>query len=433
MYTSYIGRKFITYYNRQKGKNYTAETFFLGKFFACFFTDDGHLMHVANSPFHYAPAKTAVAEHKSKSAAQLETLKASINENKVYMGNYVGGPAMDMDATTSGQLTGINGIVDREDVYASWIGAALGIGVSGGYVMLIDNEELLLFLYEGWKKYREYLEQTPGLKDKQIETWNGNWVSQRLEDPDSGDYLWMRSEKIMGKLAIPTESWAQVTFALARKFHQLESIVVYGYNLSQTNTTLSFVSLKLSEVKKFFEWRKKIFRGEKDPDVLKENQIMKLATYYDFKAACKMGTIGLKALEPKELREYMPRPFGRGKDFVYTTDTAYHFQIFKIWLMAMLDNIKLLQLADKLAAALKEFAKSDKKGRTINYQLSKEIRESKTRKQFIDGLTVMLDEVPAAADDFYNIVEETLLMPVDHFPLFLSLIRFQISYRTAKS
>ncbi|MBC9928895.1 hypothetical protein [Chitinophaga qingshengii] len=432
MYTSYIGRKFIAYYNRQKAKSYTAETFFLDKFFPCFFTDEGHLMHVANSPFHYAPAKAAVATYKSKSAAQLETLKESINENKVYMGNYVGGPALGTDATTSGQLTSIGGIINREDVYASWIGAALGIGVSGGYVMLIDNEELLLFLYKGWKKYKKYLEQTPGLKDKQIETWNGNWVSQRLENPDCDDYDWIRAEKIMGKLAIRTESWAEVTFALARKFHRLESIIVYGYNLSQTNTTLGFVSLMVSEVKRLFEWRRKIFLQD-DPGGLKENHITTLATYYDFKAASKMGTVGLKALEPKELREYMPKPFGRGKDFVYSKDAAQHFQIFKIWLMAMLNKIELLNLADKVAIALKEFAKSDKKGRSIRDQLSKEIRESKTRKQFIDNLKAMLDEVPTEADDFYNIVEETLIMPVDHFPLFLTLIRFQYSYRTAKS
>lgn len=431
MYTSYIGKKFLAYYNRRKNTSYTAERFFLDKFFKCFFLDEGHLMHVANSPFHYIPEKDVTASYGSKSLAQLNTLKNRIAENRVYMGIYVGGPAEDMDATTSGQITGIPNVVEKDDVYASWIGAAFGIGVNGGYVMLIDNEELLWALYKGWKHYRKYLQQTDGLKDKQIETWNGNWVRYRLENPDSDDRLPIEPEKAMGKWAIPTQSWGYITFMLARRFHMHKSIVVYAYNLSQTNTTLGFINIIPAEVNSFFEWREKIFPEE--PTILNDNQINLLVAYYDFKIACKWGVIGLKALEPKALREYIPRPFGGGKEFIYSETTLFYFKIFKTWIIAMLNKIELLDLADEMAIALLEFSRSDKKGRAVKNQLSKDIRESRGLTQFTDNLTMMLDEVPALSDTLKEIIKEVLAMPIDHFPLFLSLVRFQYSYRASKN
>ncbi|WP_212004052.1 hypothetical protein [Chitinophaga sp. HK235] len=432
MYTSYIGKKFLKHYNHREKTNFTAKEFFMQEFFDLFFTDHSHLMHVSNSPFHYKPGQGAVEMYGSKSLAQLNELKTSIESNIVYMGNYVGGPAMDMDNTTSGQITNMTGILQEEDIYASWIGAALGIGVNGSFVMLIDEEELLWMLFEGWECYRKYLHQTPGLKDKQIETWNGNWICLRLENPNAADDLLpIEPVEVLGKLAIPTESWAKVTFMLAKYFSQKQILTAYAYNLSQTNTTLGFVNIFLYEVNRMFEWRENTFLGE--DIILQENQITRLQTYYNLKTACKMGAIGLKALEPKYLREFMPKPIGGGKDFVYSANTANDFQIFKIWLIAMLNKIELLNLADEVAAALKEFAKSDKKGRSIKDQLSKEIRESRSPLQFIDNLRELQDEVPILADTLSIVMKEALTMPRDHFPLFLCLIRFQYSYRSAKN
>ncbi|NML38969.1 hypothetical protein HHL17_17315 [Chitinophaga sp. G-6-1-13] len=431
MYTSYIGKKFLAYYNRCEKKNFTAAAFFEDKFFKIFFKDEGHLMHVANSPFHYAPEKGAAASHGSKSKAQLVTLKERIQEHRVYMGTYVGGPAEDMDATTSGQLTGMSNNIDKEDMYASWIGAALGIGVKGGYVILIDDEEVLWLLYKGWEHYRSYLEQRDGLKNKQIETWNGNWLCHGPEFLKTRRRLPFEPEKVMGKWSIPTQPWAQITFELAKRFHHLDSLMMYAYNLSQTNTTLGFIALVPSEVNRLFEWREEIFFGE--DTLLKASQIEKLETYYDFRAACKLGVIGLKALEPKALRMYMPKPFGGGKEFVYSKDTAFYFYTFKIWLIAMLNKDELLTLADEVAAALIEFGRSDKKGRTIKVQLSKEIRESRGLTQFVDKLTELLDDVPAVRDTLRKVVEKAIIMPSDHFPLFLSLIRFQFSYRSSEN
>ena len=70
--------------------------------------------------------------------------------------------------------------ITEEDIYASWIGAALGLTVQGGMILLIDAKDVLLTTYDGWKEYRKYLDQTPKLKPLQVNAWNGQWVASRL-------------------------------------------------------------------------------------------------------------------------------------------------------------------------------------------------------------------------------------------------------------
>ena len=62
----------------------------------------------------------------------------------------------------------------QEEIYTSWIGDALGIGVQGGFSILFSNKEILLDIFEGWKLYRKCLNETSMLKGNQINTWNGH-------------------------------------------------------------------------------------------------------------------------------------------------------------------------------------------------------------------------------------------------------------------
>jgi hypothetical protein len=102
----------------------------------------------------------------------LEKIESGIPSGSIY----VGYGAEEIQATSSGQLSSINIEINEEEIYTSWIGQGLGVGVSGGFVMLLQEDEILLSLFEGWKYYRQYLGQTPKVKDKQIETWNGQWL-----------------------------------------------------------------------------------------------------------------------------------------------------------------------------------------------------------------------------------------------------------------
>lgn len=439
MYTSYIGKKFLKIYNEREGKNLSAEEFFNEIFFPLFFQDDSHLMHVGNSPFFQKPKNEDVLKYGGKAIAQLNNLKTAILEDTPNMSIYVGSAAKDVQGTTSGQITSVAVDVDTEEMYASWIGEAFGVGVSGGYVMLIDQEEIFWILFKGWTVYRKYLVQTPNIKDKQIETWNGNWLyhcsGNSIEEKNSAEGLTIEHSEVQGKTAISTQPWVKIVFALS-KFYPKKPITTYAYNLSQTNTTLGFINILLPSIRKMYELRDAIFINKKET-VLSDKEIEALSTFYNFKSACQFGSIGLRSLEPSKLREYMPRGsilYAQGKDLKFTDEESFHnYQLYKIWITAMLNKTELLELASRVSNALLKIEALPNQGKTVFKNLSNNVRESKNLKDFIDNLSLVLEETPENADVFKNVVEEILKMPSDNFPLFITLIRFEYNYQKAKN
>jgi len=441
MYTSYIGKKFLELYNEKENKNYSAEEFFEKEFFPLFFNDEKHLLHVGNSPFFQKPKDQDVKKYGSKSMAQYNNLKEAIENDIPNMSIFVGSAAKDIGGTTSGQVSNINIDIDKNEMYASWMGEALGIGISGGMVMLIDEPEVLWALYSGWKYYRKYLNQTPNVKDKQIETWNGqwlyNWAQPNFDALNPVDSLRIEPVEVQGNVAIPTQSWLKAIFALSQKFPD-KVITSYSYNLSQTNTTLGFISIYLPEVKRMYELRDKIFIDE-SKNILTDEEINSYSTFYNYKTACRFGTIGLKALEPAKLREFMPKgsvQYAQGKEYQFTSEESFkQYQLYKIWIIAMINKTELLNLASQVAKALLEIEKpsSSDRGKTVFSNLSKEVRESGNLRLFIDNLTEVLSHTPSNADTFYKVVDEVLKMPADNFPLFVTLIRFEYAYQKSKN
>lgn len=437
MYTSYIGKKLLRLYNERENTNYSAKEFFNEVFFPIFFEDESHLMHVGNSPFFQKPKDEDVKLHGGKALAQLHNLQENIANDTPNMAIFVGFAAKDAQGTTSGQLTSMNFDIDEEEMYSSWFGEALGVMVSGGFVMLIDEDELLWALFEGWTNYRKFLQQTPNVKDKQIETWNGNWLCHRISrhynPDDSWEGLNVETAEQLGKIAIPTKAWAKVIFELAKKYPK-KTITAYCYNLSQTNTTLGFINLLLPAVSEMFEFRDAIFLNERET-ILKDNEIAELETFYNFKNACKLGTIGLKALEPDKLRTYMPKgtvDYAQGKDFKFSDEKSFfNYQLYKLWIIAMLNKTELLQLASDVANALIAYeskGKDDNRGKSAISQESKEVREARNLREFIEGLTNILQKTPSNAEIFKEVVTQVLKMPSDNFPLFATLIRFEYQY-----
>jgi hypothetical protein len=442
MYTSYIGKKFLKLYREKYNKpdDYTARQFFDEFFFPLFFKDESHLMHVGNSPFFQKPKEEDVKKYGSKSLAQYQNLAYAIDNEPPNMAIYVGFAAKDVEGTTSGQLTTIDFKTNKDDMYASWIGEALGIGVSGGFVMLIDEDDILLSLFEGWEYYKKHLNQTPNLKDKQIETWNGHWLCHRFSDKYDTDFptdnLKVEMAEVQGNMAIPTQKWSQVLFSLAKKYSN-RVITAYSYNLSQTNTTLGFINLYLPEVLRLYEFRDVIFIKETD-SILKDKEIEQLETFFNFKSACKLGTIGLKALEPAKLREFMPKgsvDYAQGKEFKFSDDESYLFyQLYKLWIIAMLNKTELLELASNVATALIDFENQpDNRGKKDLTTLSEDVRTANNIRNFIEKLTTVLEKKAENADIFKNVVEQVLKMPSDNFPLFATLIRFEYAYLKSKN
>lgn len=438
MYTSYIGKKFLNAYNKKENSNYTAEEFFDKEFFPLFFNNEKHLMHVGNSPFFQKPREEDVKKHGNKYLAQYYNLKTAIVNDVPNMSIYVGSSAKDVGGTTSGQVSDINVAIDKNEMYASWLGEALGIGISGGLVLLIDEPDILFTLYSGWKQYRKFLEQTPGAKDKQIETWNGHWLWHNYQKSFDIENQWnssnIKTSDVQGNIAIPTLDWIKIIFALSRRFPN-KIIMAYAYNLSQTNTTLGFINLYLPDVRKIYELRDKIFIDETE-SVLSDNDIETFSTYYYFRDACKFGTIGLKAIEPAKLREYMPKgsiQFAQGKEYKFNNKESYiNYKIYKIWITAMLNKTELLKLASDVAKSLVELEKISDRGKKVSDTISQEVRESANLKLFIEKLTNVLNIAPDNADLFKSVIEEALKMPSDNFPLFITLIRFEYAYLKSK-
>ncbi|UOE39971.1 hypothetical protein MTP09_08540 [Chryseobacterium suipulveris] len=435
MYTSYIGKKFLELYNKKENKNYSAEEFFNGEFFPLFFHDDSHLMHVGNSPFFQKPKAEDVEKHGGKAKAQLANLHQSILNDVPNMSIFVGYAAKDVGGTTSGQLSSIDVAVDSEEMYASWIGQAFGIGVSGGYVMLIDNEDLMFTIYNGWTQYRKFL-KTPNVKDKQIETWNGQWVSYCFSDDfnasNPGAGLQIETAEVQGNTAIPTKQWSEVIFYLSKKYSKEKDLIAYSYNLSQTNTTLGFIKIFLHEITEMYELRDKLFIDKEDT-ILTDKEIIKLGTFYNFKAACQTGMIGLKALEPAKLREYMPKGsvlYAQGKELKFANEESYqYYQLYKIWITAMLNKTDLLHLAEKIAEVLLKFEKEDERGKKVHATISADIRESRSLVKFIENISELMDKTDSDKELFKSVVEEVLKMPSDNFPLFITLIRFEYNFQ----
>ena len=443
MYTSYIGKKFFALYKErfQKPDDYSAQLFFDEVMFPLFFDDEKHLMHVSNSPFFQKPKQEDVDKCGSKSLAQYANLKNSIENEPPNMSIYVGFAAKDIEGTTSGQLTDMDFKTNAEDVYASWIGEALAVGVSGGFVVLIDEPEILCAVFEGWQYYRKYLLQTPNLKDKQIETWNGQWLCHRLSKRFIGDRPFdnfeVETAEVLGKLAIPTKQWSQIIFVLSLKYPN-KALTAYSYNLSQTNTTLGFINLYLPEIAEIYELRDKLFIDYKET-ILKDEQIEKLETFFTFKNACKLGSIGLKSIEPTKLRDYMPKgsiEYARGEEFKFTNENSYiHYSLYKLWIIAMLNKTELLELATRLAQSLLSILETKKKEEDNRWKTNvsqgiEEVKNAKNLRSFIEALTPLIEV--GNAELYANVVEQVLKMPVDNFPLFITLVRFEYAYLKSK-
>lgn len=468
MYTSFIGKKFLAAWNLREGKNLTARQFFDDELFPVFFEDERHLMHVHGSAFFQKVAEKDLTTGKSAAQIRRDNLHNSIAAKRLSGSIFVGYAAEEVTSTTSGQVTVMPGksleitdsdrslfpeprmpttlVIEEEEIYASWIGEGLAAGVGGGFYLLIDREDLLWGIFEGWNVYRKYLNQTPNVKGRQIETWNGQWLAHWLDGKGVDDLKIEPDKKIDQKTkseywAVPTLEWTKLILSLCRRFSG-EIMTVYAYNLSQTNTTLGFLNLNLPEVHRLYELRDKIFINQPE-SALTYQQIAELEPNFSFKSACKFGVIGLRTLEPDKLREYLPQNDPKkNKDLNLTKEESLkQFHIFKLWIYAMLNKTELLELAGNLADILVKFENSGgDRGKTKEDRLSDQARSATNLRVFADKWGEILSRIPELSDMPENAAETIRLtihhavkLPSDNFPLFVALMRFEYSYLKSHS
>lgn len=438
MYTAYIGRRLLDLYNqhRRDGPSLNPRAFFDEVFFPLFFDDERYLMLANNSKFDQKAKQKKAGDPEERREALSSFHKDILTLDEPHGHLYLGGTARELDAATSGQITDVKIPVNADEVYLSWFGTAASVGVRGGLSMLIDADEVLLALVDGWAQYRDYLRQTGFLKAYQIDSWNGWWLIHRFSDSFIADDPLRDLPEVPqvknGIAAFSTPPWMRVLFALAGR-NEVQRQTTYVYSFGQTNTTIGFVVIDLQEVRRLPTLYERLF-GKQPAFVGRRQFIQMYEPAYGFRRACEMGSIGLRAIEPDKLRNYMPLPGSRnllpvppsGKN---EREQELSFAIYQTWIIAMLNNEELLAFARETADALHAFAATDIRGKVTNKRTVENVLGSTHRRAFIDNLIEVLKSDGTHAETFDRLVTEIVKMPANDFPLLLTLIRFKYALR----
>ena len=439
MITSNIGKIFLDAYNEEYGTNYDARGFFLEQFYPLFFDQNKYMMTAGNSPLENPKLSwddmikgKKPYETPEQRKSRFEKLINKIDESEADASIARGYASLDVTATTSGQVTDMKLPNSQEEIYTSWIGDALGIGVQGGFSILFSKKEILLDIFKGWKLYRESLNKTSMLKGNQINTWNGQWLSHYYDDrvydekmPLAGYNPYNTNKD--GLINIDTQTWTKILIGISRKYDNSQ-LLGYIYSIGQTNTTIGFVPFDLSQIRRPIHLYKKIFGMHNS-----RNAEDLWGTAFGFKTACTYGGIGIKAMEPKGLRDYV-YPKGN-KDpkqpkAPKNENEQINFNVYKIWILAMLNNDDLWEKSQELAELLNEAScNKDKSISTKPKNLVEAMLNATNKKLFVEAATEVIPFINKI-DEFKGIVKEIHSMPTDNVPYFLTLLRFQ--YKTLK-
>jgi hypothetical protein len=415
MYTTYIGKQFLKLYNQKTGSNLTAKQFFNDIMFPLFFDNEKAMMQVSNSPF-FQHSKKRGPKH------ALSELNRKISEGEIACDVAVGYPAAGITGTTTGQISSVNIDFSHEDVYASWIGGALGIGVAGGYLVFIDDAIVLWNIFEGWQKYRDNLNQIPNLKPNQITTWNGQWLAWASDGDRQSFSLDDKTTSNNNIMSIETVQWSKIIFALTVLMKDRSSIMSYVCNFGQMNESLGFIELILDEVDNLFQLRQ-MLSGISD----RHKFTSLYETKSSFRNACQLGAIGLQVLEPKELDIEKPINIKKLKEGDEKTLFQYNNNL--IWRTAMLNNQELLDLAKKFAQFLKDYSASGDKGKTAHKNIVESLLVTKSKSNVVNQLADILiglndKDKTTNAELLNQVVQEINSMNLEKLKIFISLTRY---------
>ena len=430
MITSNIGKIFLDAYNEEYGTSYDARTFFLEQFYPLFFDQNKYMMTAGNSPLENPKLSwddmikgKKPYETPEQRKSRFEKMIKKTDKSEADMSIARGYASLDIAAPTSGQVTDLKLPNSQEESYASWIGDALGVGVQGGFSILFSKKEILLDIFEGWKLYRKCLNETSMLKGNQINTWNGQWLSHYY-DPKEYDadmplagYSPYNTNKD-GIINIDTQTWTKILIAVSKKYRNAQ-ILGYIYSIGKTNKTIGFIPFDLTQIRRPIHLYEKIFGMSNG-----RNAESLWGTAIGFKTACTYGAIGIKAMEPKGLRDYVYK----GKQPKAHNYDNINYNVYIIWIYAMLNNDELWEKSQELAKLLNEASSDkDKSISTKRKNLVETMLNATNKKQFIAAATEVVSFI-GKIDEFKGIVKEIHGMPTDNVPYFLTLLRFQ--YKT---
>lgn len=231
-----------------------ARKFFDKKFWPVMLDDARPLCIVCNSVFEKSTRKVkgddTVRQNESPAERKrvLKEFHEKVRSGVVHGGILVGGPAEGQDATTSSQCTGIPWMYTEDDLYASWIGSAMGITIEGGTTLLINHPKVLDILYRGWKEYRKVLTGTPDLKGRQLPTWNGYYLYTVVHGLTKVDPASLEKP-------IP---FVELMYTLT-KLVPRTTLTAYCYTLANTNSTYGYLQIDTGSIAQLLEMYTRLY------------------------------------------------------------------------------------------------------------------------------------------------------------------------------
>lgn len=433
MITTLIGKTFLKAYNDKYSKSYSAKEYFEKEYFELFFNHPKYMQWVTNSPFvqmktGQKPETLCLEDRLEK----LQNLYEKAGNGSADASFALGYPASETKeyASTSGLVSDIAIEATEEDIFYSWIGSGLGIGVSGGFTLLINDENILLETYAGWQHYRKYLNDKAlqKLRGNQINSWNGQWLTYKLGKGyrDDFDFTTLTKEgvfKAESTLAeVNTVNWSNLFFSLSQ-FYPDKILNAYVYSFGQTNKTIGFIPIHLKSGRKLKEVFKKIFHSDKEFETKDFQSLFGI----HIKRACELGNIGLHALRPDSLKKYMNEEksisFKKEEDFI-------NYQSYKTWLVAMLSKNKeeVTEYTLQIAELIKRY-RLGAKGTERKTLIEKRLFGETSKKIFIAALADMLGGIEG--DDLIaikNLKNEIHLMTNEEFGYFNTLLKFDYAF-----
>jgi hypothetical protein len=436
MITAVIGRTFLNAYNNKYKKELSPKEFFIEEYFELFYNHPKYLQWVTNSPF--VQMKSGQKVHLLNSEERLlklEELHFKI-ENETPDGSFVlGYPASTKKEfnSTSSLVSDITIPTSKDEMYLSWFGHSLSIGV-GAYNLLFNEPEILLSIYDGWKIYRKILNDPllTHMGGNQVITWNGQWTTYFFHnDFEEGfdftnleDFGFFKSSD--GILKIDTIKWSRLFFSLSKKIPN-KILLAYVCNISDTNKTVGFIPFQLKSGVNL----KTIYRKlTNDASITPEN--FDILFGMNFKRACELGSIGLHALRPDGLVKYM----NENKNISFKNDgDKINYFIYKTWLIAMMSKNKeeVKEYTVELAKTILRYRNSGTKNDRKNL-VEKELFEAKSKKGFIEHLTTMVKDLDEHdLSQVKNLKDEIHLMTNEEFGYFSTLLKFDYAYLEKQS
>jgi hypothetical protein len=435
MITALVGRTFLNAYNEIHKEALSPRLFFEKHYWELFYNHPKYMQWVTNSPFVQMksgqnPESLSVDERKEK----LANLHEKIAHDTPDASFALGFPASEAKeyASTSGLVSDIIIPADSDEVYLSWIGSGLGIGVAGGFTILFNDPVITLETFEGWKVYRKYLND-PTLdkfRGNQINSWNGQWLTYSMGKKyrEDFDFTTLQNEGIFESntslVEVNTVNWSRLFFSLSQQFPQTETMG-YVYGFGQTNKTIGFIPFQLKSGSKL----KDIYRQLFDKPFSNTKEFEELFGMH-IKRACELGSIGILALRPDSITKYMKKnEWNKNISFKKEEDTI-NYQANKTWLIAMLSKNKeeITDYTLELARTILRYKHGTTKTDRTNL-IEKELFASPSKKGFIDSLTKMVKDLKG--DDLLKIKQlkdEVHLMTNEEYGYFCTLLKFDYAF-----